>query len=387
VRPPWISAPNPAEPPPAQVDVAIIGGGIAGCATARFLAEQGARVCILERCDRLGEGSSGRQVGIPWLGLGESPTRIERAMGAECIDILLQLCLQNQQLLQTYCEVSSGTSIRAALDPREPDEFQSCAHIYQRNHIPVTTLSADETNERMGSEGCTGGLAIEAVPWVCGAQIIESFAAQAQRHGASLHLNARVLGVSNDAEGHRIQLATGSLLADVVVFAAGAWLPGIDPWFERKITPVREHVRATRTHDPNHRPPGRAQHGYIQWAHHPAGWFITGGCRWASPHLEVGEQDDTSTSPTIQSAIQRFQKNTLQCPDTPATQWSYLWTKTCDGLPIIGPIPGNAQSVCCTGFMGNDLGLGLRAARAITDGLCTGEAPEIPEWMTPARFV
>jgi glycine/D-amino acid oxidase-like deaminating enzyme len=44
-------------------DVAIVGGGILGCALAAFLAEEGARVRLYER-DELAAGASGRNSGL-----------------------------------------------------------------------------------------------------------------------------------------------------------------------------------------------------------------------------------------------------------------------------------------------------------------------------------
>ena len=44
-------------------DVAIIGAGIVGCATAAFLAEGGARVVLVER-EAIAAGASGRNSGI-----------------------------------------------------------------------------------------------------------------------------------------------------------------------------------------------------------------------------------------------------------------------------------------------------------------------------------
>ena len=46
-----------------MTDVAVIGGGIAGCATAAFLAEGGAAVTLYER-EAIGAGASGRNSGI-----------------------------------------------------------------------------------------------------------------------------------------------------------------------------------------------------------------------------------------------------------------------------------------------------------------------------------
>ena len=61
----WYHAQSP--PPAAQpalqgtvdCDVAVVGGGIAGCSTALHLAERGYRVVLLE-AERIGHGASGR---------------------------------------------------------------------------------------------------------------------------------------------------------------------------------------------------------------------------------------------------------------------------------------------------------------------------------------
>src|SRR5207237_6891532 len=49
---------------PARIDVAIVGGGFAGCATAWALAECGVRAVVLEREAELGRYASGRGAGL-----------------------------------------------------------------------------------------------------------------------------------------------------------------------------------------------------------------------------------------------------------------------------------------------------------------------------------
>ena len=56
--------PSPSSPtsPPARYDVAVVGGGITGCATAYHLARAGASVVLLERSE-VGTEASGRNAG------------------------------------------------------------------------------------------------------------------------------------------------------------------------------------------------------------------------------------------------------------------------------------------------------------------------------------
>ena len=46
-----------------NADVAVVGGGIIGCALAAFLAEDGARVRLYER-EAIAAGASGRNAGL-----------------------------------------------------------------------------------------------------------------------------------------------------------------------------------------------------------------------------------------------------------------------------------------------------------------------------------
>ena len=119
---PWRTRFDGSSELPTQVDVTIIGGGIAGCATALYLAREGVSVCVLER-QQLGEGATGRCLGLPWLGLGDSPIRLERAMGATATDRVLQLCIENRALLSEFASPTATHTTWIALDEREAEEI------------------------------------------------------------------------------------------------------------------------------------------------------------------------------------------------------------------------------------------------------------------------
>lgn len=76
-----------------QVDVAVIGGGVTGLASALALATRGASVCILEKESRLGRATSTHNSGVIHAGL-YYPTSSLKA----------RLCVEGRDRLYAFCE-------------------------------------------------------------------------------------------------------------------------------------------------------------------------------------------------------------------------------------------------------------------------------------------
>jgi glycine/D-amino acid oxidase-like deaminating enzyme len=68
-------------------------------------------------------------------------------------------------------------------------------------------------------------------------------------------------------------------------------------------------------------------------------------------------------------------------------RWAGIMTFTCDGLPIVGPLPGRVQHISCLGFNGRPWSHAFRAAKAVRDGLMGGRSTGMPEILSPQRFV
>jgi L-2-hydroxyglutarate oxidase LhgO len=75
-----------------QIDVAVIGGGVVGLASAWALAERGASVCVLEREPRVGHGTSTRNSGVIHAGLYYPPGSLKAT-----------LCIEGRNRLYAFC--------------------------------------------------------------------------------------------------------------------------------------------------------------------------------------------------------------------------------------------------------------------------------------------
>ena len=65
-----------------SADVAVLGGGIAGCSAALHLAKRGYKVALLE-ARRVGYGASGRAGGQTIFGFAVGQQRLEREVGRD----------------------------------------------------------------------------------------------------------------------------------------------------------------------------------------------------------------------------------------------------------------------------------------------------------------
>src|SRR6478752_4802640 len=85
-----------------DVDIAVVGGGVVGLASAMSLASRGASVCVLEAGTRLGHGTSTRNSGVIHAGLYYPPGSLKAA-----------LCVEGRDRLYAFCERHHITHARS----------------------------------------------------------------------------------------------------------------------------------------------------------------------------------------------------------------------------------------------------------------------------------
>jgi gamma-glutamylputrescine oxidase len=372
---------------PDRVDIAIIGGGIAGLAVAAELAEGGASVALLEARDDLAASISGRDAGLALTGLGDNPYRLTASLGEKTAGEITAFTLENLDLIDKLGQLDRTGGLAIGLR-NEIGEIPLTVAAAKAIGLDAELWDAEQVNAALSSTGLGPARYIPAEGLIDPRALATALAKRARAAGAILKTGCPVRETTED-DGVLLHYPDGVLKAELVVLAAGSALTGLDPFLGDKLYPVRTQLLSLPAPARRFTRACSALFGYYFWRQAPDGTLIIGGCRWATPNMEVGETDDSVTVPIIEQRIRSFIDQTF--PDLAAVptaaRWSAIMSFTCDGLPILGPIPGRSRFVVCTGFNGRQYGLALRAAQAVSQGMLTGTAAGVPSCFKTGRFV
>ena len=167
-------------------DVAVIGAGVVGCATALALARRGASVTLLEAETEPGLAASGTNSGILHTGFDSSPGELET-----------QLILRSAQLRNPVLEALGLPVLRcgALLRPIAAGDWVSVRELAanaERNGIAVELR--DDESLTVPGESVTDPIAYT-----------RGLAAAAQNHGAELRTSFRVGAMSDQGGSLRVE--------------------------------------------------------------------------------------------------------------------------------------------------------------------------------------
>ena len=233
-------------------DVAIIGGGFTGLGAALQLAKAGAKVIVLE-ADQVGSGASGRNGGHLNNGLAHSFLAAKAELGAEraialykafddSIDTLERLIAEEN----IACDFRRCGKLKLA---SKPGHFEGIARNFEainREVDPETKLlSATDLKAEIGSP-FHGGMLFKKSAMMHMGRFAAGLATAANRRGAIIVEQAAVTEQVQEAKGYRLTTAKGTLRAEQVLLATGAYTPSAFGYFRRSIIAVGSFIIATR---------------------------------------------------------------------------------------------------------------------------------------------
>jgi len=244
---------------PAQVDVAIIGGGFTGLSAALALARRGARVAVLEAGPHVAAEASGRNGGHVNNGLAVDYAELAAKVGVErarswynafddAVDTVARVIREEQ----IDCDFLRNGKLKLATRPGQMDALQRSVQrlIDDGVDTDVEILSAERVRSEVQSERFHGGMLYKRSGQMHMGRFAHGLAQAAQRNGAQIHTSAEVQRIERLGNGHahRLHTARGSVTAQQVLVATGASRHGgyrSFGWLRRRLVPIGSFIVVT----------------------------------------------------------------------------------------------------------------------------------------------
>lgn len=200
-----------------RCDVAVVGGGLVGAATALALAEgHGLSVAVLEAEDRLGTHQSGHNSGVLHSGLYYKPGSLKA-----------KLCVEGSRALFRFCEEEGITHERCGklvVATRE-DELPQLDELERRGKANGLTglqrLQAEEIREHEPHAAGIAALWVPETGIVDYKGVSRAYGRRIEARGGTVWTGARVHAVHRNGTGLVAETARGAVTCKLLVNCAG----------------------------------------------------------------------------------------------------------------------------------------------------------------------
>ncbi len=231
-------------------DVAVVGGGIAGCSTALHLARRGFRVALLE-ARQVGYGASGRNGGQTIFGLAVSQQKLESQVGAADARRLFDLSIEGLDLTQSLIREFSiacdyqPNHLHVAVKPRHMLELEEWARELRRDgYRSVSMLDSNQLRAHVVSERYLGGLIDTRSGHLHPLKYTQGLARAAESFGVRIFEDTPVLRYADGAT-LLVHTPQGQVRCKQLVLCGNAYLGSVEPRLARRILGVGTYVIAT----------------------------------------------------------------------------------------------------------------------------------------------
>jgi glycine/D-amino acid oxidase-like deaminating enzyme len=237
-----------------EVDVAVIGGGLAGLTATRELARRGHSVALVE-AERVGWGASGRNGGFVAPGFSENLFSIEKHLGHDAARRLYSLSVQGmahveQVILQAgRQDIIGGRGWMHVVRHDRVDRLQRWRDRMLRDYgVEMRFVGRDDIQEYLKTAQYHGGLVDPRPFHIDPLAYAELLAGDSAAAGARIFEQSRVLRLTEEGDRHVLNTADGRLCANQIVLATSAY-GGPLRAMENSILPVATYVIASEPAD------------------------------------------------------------------------------------------------------------------------------------------
>ncbi|MEE2805408.1 MAG: FAD-binding oxidoreductase [Pseudomonadota bacterium] len=365
-------------------EIAIVGGGYTGLATALRLGEIGINAVVLEARE-VGYGGSGRNLGHCTPTLHYWPfEKLSKMYGPDYAKRIILMQTQSAtkvfSIIKDYqikCEAVCNGILRLAASPAHLAHLQKQRDFYAGHGLPGRILNQNEGQTLSGSNRFHGGWLMEGAGHLNPLGYARGLARAARSQGAAIFVHSPVASVTASGTKWLLQTPTGSLSATKVLFATGAYTLG-PPWphLHKAFATVPIVGLATDPLDPAHRERVlKDNHSMVDTHGDPILYKWTQDNRLVTTALFSGEMGRNSEK----TRDYMTRKTQWVFPQLGPLDWTSYWYGNLDAqyrtIPRVFRLDDNVYS--CLGFSGRGVPTATAMGSVLADLLAGSDEQEL----------
>lgn len=232
-----------------ETDVCIIGAGLAGINTGLSLIERGQKNFIILEQNHIGYGASGRLAGFVAKGYAAGESELKKKLGLEKARELVELTKSARQMIRNRAEkynLAPGTMVDGVLTVSlrsKPEALKF--YIKQQNDdfdLGFEFWEKDRVRQHCKTEKYFDGIYSPRDFQMNPVQYLHGMADVIAQKGGRIFENTRVMKISRDGRGWRVDTPQGSVKAKDIVWCCAVYSSGLDRRLENSVVPVQTYI-------------------------------------------------------------------------------------------------------------------------------------------------
>jgi sarcosine oxidase subunit beta len=357
-----------------EADVAIIGAGVMGLALAYNLARLGQKRVVVIDGHYLAWGASGRNGGgVRQQWSTEMNIRLMQESAELCAGFAQEMGINVWMRRGGYLFLARTAATRARMEKN--------VVLQNRCDVPTRLITPEEARGivpeldvdgfQAASYNATDGIVF---PW----PFLWGYARAAEKRGVAIHTSTPVTAIEQHGGGFRLVTPRGTVRAERVVCAAGAWSPDVARLAGIALPdwPVRHEILSTEPLKPFLKPMVSVLETGLYFSQSLRGEIVGGISMPEEERADAPRQIRMGSRLAFVQAMARALTEVMpRLGDVKVVrQWAGPYDMSPDGNPIVGEAPGVPGFYVCCGFQGHGFMMAPVVARHYARML-TGETP------------
>ncbi len=238
-----------------DVDVCIVGAGLAGINTALSLTERGKKVAIVEQ-NHVGYGASGRLAGFVAKGYAAGESELKAKLGLEKARDLVQLTKNARKTIRDRANkhgLAQGTIVDGVLTVALKDNPQALRDYIDKQNddfdLGFEFWPTDKVRTHCKTEKYFDGIYSPRDFQMNPVQYLHGLADVINDAGGQIFENSRVTKIERDGKGWAVHAAEGVVKAKDIVMCCACYSDGLDRRLENSVIPVQTYIMVTEPLD------------------------------------------------------------------------------------------------------------------------------------------